>query len=198
MCPIVRENLTFEEFVSWSKSRKTEPLTGRSMTGYFNWRSAAPDFIFFGFSPQICPNLAIEKSRVERIQPNQTLPCIGIDDGHMWSGTIYLKEDMHTEKAIAADLADLAGKQGYSDLASATATTVIWYSLQRNLRRDGAQLWGKWTDDVIEVCQDLGLERPIDTRYLLKFYEVGRCHDGGGIFLIEIPKYLSHSTGPAI
>src|SRR5437773_206558 len=125
------EGMSFQEFVSLSRSGAKRPATGPVLHGYFNWRSSAPDYIFFGNSPYICPYQAIERSRVKRFVPLNTFPCTGGEGGNMWSGYIYLKDERDLEYLsgmLATDELTGTGREGLR--APRSPPTFVWYSLE--------------------------------------------------------------------
>jgi hypothetical protein len=185
--------LSFSEFASLSRkaSSPKQPSDGlplRELPGYLTWISTAPDYVFFGQSPFVCPSVPIHKDRIERVIPNASYPCGG-KPGQMWSGIIVLKEgsgfDLLTVDRSVLQALPVSSDQellGY-------ARSFVWFSLETNLRRspDG-WLWGKWSEDMNDTCQGRGLDKPVKISDLVRFGPVGACNDDR-IFLAEIPKY---------
>lgn len=88
--------MRFDQFMSASSNPKTgHGFTGTVLSGYFNWSSANPDKLNFGYSPFGCPNNQIPSDQIESIHPDRTLQCSNADGSNdqMWSGVVILKAD---------------------------------------------------------------------------------------------------------
>ncbi|MFG1461331.1 hypothetical protein V5F77_00400 [Xanthobacter sp. DSM 24535] len=192
---VQKNSLSFSEFVSLSNqsaefNRGLADAKLREMSGYFTWRSESPDYVYFGLSPFACPNTPIYKDDIEAIRPDATFQCGG-PSGQMWSGVILLKARSNFDY-FELNRSFLDALPFEMDQKSLEHTnTFIWYSLESNLRKEAQGfLWGKWCDSMSDVCTGVGLYKPIDTRYLIRFFRVGYCA-GTQIFLAEVPKYAA-------
>ena len=190
---VIAKAMSFLEFTSLSKGasknmKNQDETYSRELNGYFTWRNDSPDYLFFGQYLYGCPNVPIHKDDVERVMPNKTFQCAG-NPGQMWSGIVTLKEgskfDLKTADRLYLQALPVSADQ---DLAGC-APTFIWFSLEANLKRslDG-WVWGKWSDDIKDTCQGLGLHKPLDMKDILRFGVVGACNSDR-IFLAEVPKY---------
>jgi len=72
---------------------KHAELAGVTLNGFIRYDASSPNVVYFGVTPQSCPQYPIPKDTIASLQVGAELPCHGPTMGVMWFAKIVLKSD---------------------------------------------------------------------------------------------------------
>ncbi len=87
---------------------------GLVLEGFIAWDQSKPDVVLFSPQFPICPNIAIPKDKIDKLEWRRTWPCTGVaGSGQMWDATIRLKAAESEEGKLLTAIISSMQKQGW-------------------------------------------------------------------------------------